>query len=91
MTGLLDALRELEPTILTMAWRGGVWMLLVAALLACLCKASASARHWFAFCGMTGLLFVSVLGLMDARLTIVRSAPASAVVPESEVIVPPIA
>ncbi|MGK0184906.1 MAG: beta-lactamase regulating signal transducer with metallopeptidase domain [Verrucomicrobiales bacterium] len=70
-----DILRDIEPALVTMAWRGGIWILLVVLLLASLPKISAAIRHWIAFCGLLGLLFVSVLGFMNLRLTVVRSAP----------------
>ena len=87
MTTYWSFLNDLEPALVSMAWRGGAWMLLVALVLGCSTKASAATRHWIAVCGMAGLLLVTALGMADMRWII--STPASAVLREPVVVASP--
>ena len=67
MTTYWSFLNDLEPALVSMAWRGGAWMLLVALVLGCSTKASAATRHWIAVCGMAGLLLVTALPRLRAN------------------------
>lgn len=83
-------LGDLEPAFAAVAWRGFAWLVVVVLLLFCSRKMSAAVRHWIGFCGMAGLLLVTILGGTDVRWKIVSPVPPVAQAGESTMSVEPV-